>query len=44
MTHQAQERDVRAALERVRALDGVERVASVIRVEDTEAWRSGSLA
>lgn len=44
VTHQAQERDVRAALEHVRALPGVERVASVIRVEDTEAWRSGALA
>ena len=44
VTHSAQERDVSAALEKVRALAGVERVASVIRVEDTEAWRRDAMA
>lgn len=39
VTHLAQESDVRAALARIESLDGVERVASVIRVEDTDAWK-----
>ena len=44
VTHQATERDVRAALAKIESLDGVERIASVIRVEDTDAWRAGALA
>ena len=39
VTHHAQESQVRSALDRIGELDGVRRVASVIRVEDTQAWR-----
>lgn len=44
MTQPASERSVRAALETARGVDGVRGVRSVIRAEDTAAWRSGGLA
>lgn len=44
LTQPAEERAVQAALARVREVDGVCEVCSVIRVEDTEAWKAGRLA
>ena len=41
LTHRAVERDVRRACEALSALDEVERVASVIRIEDVAAWTDG---
>ena len=41
LTHRALERDVRRACEALSALDDVERVASVIRIEDVAAWTEG---
>ena len=43
LTQPATERSVRAALADVREVDGVREVCSVIRVEDTEAWKAGRL-
>ncbi len=39
VTHRSLERDVRDALDQLRATDGVLAIESVIRVEDTDAWR-----
>ena len=44
LTQPAQERAVQAALAKVREVEGVQEVCSVIRVEDTEAWKAGKLA
>ena len=43
LTQPAKERSVRAALEAVREVDGVQEVCSVIRVEDTDSWKAGRL-
>ena len=44
MTHKAAERDMASARVDLEALDVVERVASVIRIEDVEAWAEGAEA
>ena len=44
LTHEASERDVRTARAELAALPGVERVASVIRIEDVAAWTDGAEA
>lgn len=44
VTHIAKESDVLAALRRITETEGIARVASLIRVEDTEAWLQGTLA
>ena len=44
LTHKASERDVAAARTELESLDVVERVASVIRIEDVEAWSEGAEA
>ena len=44
VTHEAQERNMNAAISALNALDGVRRVASLIRVEDVAAWADGALA
>ncbi len=41
VTHRALEKDMRDALKDINALDPVERVATLIRVEDTENWKAG---
>ncbi len=43
ITHRACEANVRAACERIAGLDGVQGEATVIRVEDTEAWKREAL-
>ncbi len=42
LTHTACERDVQAVCAALEALDEVERVASVIRIEDADAWSEGA--
>lgn len=42
LTHTACERDVQAVCAALEALDEVERVASVIRIEDVDAWSEGA--
>ncbi len=44
LTHNARERDVHAVCEALETLDEVERVASVIRIEDVDAWSEGAEA
>lgn len=43
ITHRSLEEDVRDSIEELRATEGVVAVESLIRVEDTEAWKSGSI-
>lgn len=43
VTHPAYERDVRGALAAIEGIDGVVAPATLIRVEDTAAWRTCSL-
>lgn len=43
VTHLAREADVRAACAQIAGLEGVRGPAAVIRVEDTEAWKSEAL-
>ena len=42
LTHKALERDVHAAIKIFDGMDEVDRVASVIRIEDVEAWSEGA--
>jgi homoserine dehydrogenase len=42
LTQPAQERAIQAALAGVRQVEGVKEVCSVIRVEDTDAWKSAA--
>lgn len=44
VTHAAEERALRAAIQGLEALDVVREVASVIRVEDIDAWSLGAMA
>lgn len=43
VTHRSLESDVRAALDELKKLEGVDAVESVIRVEDTEAWKRDAI-
>lgn len=42
LTHRALERDVHAAIKIFDGMDEVDRVASVIRIEDVDAWSDGA--
>ena len=44
LTHEARESDLRAAVEALEASDAIREVASVIRIEDIDAWTNGVFA